>query len=221
MLDQTTECSKVAPLLDAFHDGELSNEEKDAVATHLRSCEACQARLHEIEKLVVSLHGLPRLEMPHTLQLDWKALVERQADSEKTAPDSQPAVVKKEEDKVIPFAPALKRRRAIAAVAAGLVVLAGAAAIISQNPMPSPAPSVADKPVLPGQNGSAQEHVAAPLIAAKENDGSKPGPAAGDSQAVKNAGNGELIALYSADSNLVSEDIGIATDEDGLYALKL
>src|SRR5262249_2660400 len=146
------------------------------------------------------------------------------------ASDSQLKVVKTEQSKIVTFDSALKKRRTVVAVAAGLVLLVGAAMLIGQNPMPSPKLSVADKPMPPSQNGSAQEHVSAPLIAAKENAGSKAGPnmtergpnaAGGRSQAIKDAGNGELIALYPSESNLVSEEIGIATDEDGLYALKL
>jgi anti-sigma factor RsiW len=219
MLDQNPECSKIVPLLDAFHDGELADGEKDAVATHLHTCDSCQARLKEIEKLVASMHALPRLEMPHALQLDWKALLERRQDAEKPAPESQPVAEIQAEGKIVPVDFA-KGRRALVAVAALLVLLVCAATLIGQNLKPSNVPSIADNPVAPGESGSAQKRVSVPMIAARENAGSKAGNGAA-SQAAQDAGNGELIALYPSDTNLVSEEIGIATDEDGLYALKL
>src|SRR5262249_16687289 len=104
MLEPSPECLEIVPLLDAFRDGELPDSEKQAVLTTLPSCEKCQGRLREIEALVVSLRSLPRLEMPHSLQVDWSAYIDRHDNAGKeTISNAVPIKKMTEETKVVPI----------------------------------------------------------------------------------------------------------------------
>jgi anti-sigma factor RsiW len=63
-------CDDISPLLDAYHDGELDQAERNSVAAHLGSCGDCQAKLIEIESVVTSLKNLPKLQMARDLSAD-------------------------------------------------------------------------------------------------------------------------------------------------------
>lgn len=52
-------CRDVEKWLSAFMDGELAPARKDAVASHLNTCEACRSRLAEWEAVWRALDALP------------------------------------------------------------------------------------------------------------------------------------------------------------------
>jgi cytoskeletal protein RodZ len=62
MTERQLNCADIEPLLDAFHDGELGDGEKNAVGEHLAVCADCQERLGSIARLVKSLGALPTLK---------------------------------------------------------------------------------------------------------------------------------------------------------------
>lgn len=210
MLDPSAECLEITPLLDGFHDNELPESEKQVVLKHLPTCEKCRGRLGEIESLVGSLRSLPRLEMPHSLKVDWSAYIDRHDNAGKvTMSNAEPIKKMADESKVVPISSTrgIRKWRPVLTAAAGLVVLVVAASFLRHAPVTSVGPSLADKlvPASPTEQQSSP-----PLVASNSNSGH-----------AQRGVDGDLIALYSNDANLVSEELGIATDEDGLYALKL
>lgn len=229
MLEPSPECLEIAPLLDAFHDGELPESEKPAVSSHLLTCEKCQGRLREIESLVVSLRNLPRLEMPHSLQVDWSAYIDRHVNAGKeTMSNAVPIKKKTEEPNVVPISSASgfsKKGKVLAAVAS-LILLVVAAGVFWHNPLAPKGPSLADKF---GPSSPTQALIASSVNSGQESPSSANSGGAQVTRPHASVGvepgqrtvDGDLIALYSNDANLVSEELGIATDEDGLYALKL
>jgi len=50
-------CSPFAPLLEAYHDGELRVEEQIAVESHVAGCAACSATMEELRQLRQTLHA--------------------------------------------------------------------------------------------------------------------------------------------------------------------
>lgn len=60
-------CEPYIELLDAYHDNEVSADEKEKVSQHLKSCEPCNTRLAEIGRLVAALKAMPRLAPSHDI----------------------------------------------------------------------------------------------------------------------------------------------------------
>ncbi len=56
-------CKEIIPLLDAYFDQELSTTEKADVERHLSGCSECSTKLANIESLVGSLKSMPKVEM--------------------------------------------------------------------------------------------------------------------------------------------------------------
>jgi hypothetical protein len=229
MLDPSAECLEITLLLDSFHDNELPENEKQLVLKHLPTCERCQGRLGEIESLVGALRSLPRLEMPHSLKVDWSAYIDRHDNAGKvTMSNAEPIKKMSEESKVVPISTirGIRKWRPMLTAAAGLVVLIVAAGFLRHAPVSPVGPSLADKlaPASPTEQQSSP-----PLVASNAGSGHEGSPVTPvirphlgtGAQSTQRGVDGDLIALYSNDANLVSEELGIATDEDGLYALKL
>ena len=57
-------CEKFAPLLSAFVDGELTEEENAEVLTHVSECEECRRLLDELTALHAAFGGLEEVEPP-------------------------------------------------------------------------------------------------------------------------------------------------------------
>ena len=55
--------------LSAFLDGQLSNEEKEFVAAHVKTCEQCQQELAELRQTVALLRALPQPALPRSFVL--------------------------------------------------------------------------------------------------------------------------------------------------------
>jgi anti-sigma factor RsiW len=56
-------CNEIIPLIDGYFDGELSATEKGVVQAHLSTCAECSERLSGISTLVDSLKSMPKLEL--------------------------------------------------------------------------------------------------------------------------------------------------------------
>lgn len=56
-------CKEIIPLLDAYFDQELNTAEKVGVEQHLAGCSGCSTRLASIELLVGSLKSMPQVKM--------------------------------------------------------------------------------------------------------------------------------------------------------------
>ena len=57
------QCKPINELLDAYHDGELAEDEKKSVTEHLASCQACTNALAQIQQLVLGIKSMP-MSMP-------------------------------------------------------------------------------------------------------------------------------------------------------------
>lgn len=55
--------------LSAFIDGQLSEKERQELATHLEACPACRQELEELRATVLALGGLPQEEAPRSFAL--------------------------------------------------------------------------------------------------------------------------------------------------------
>jgi len=71
---KSSTCQDINPLLDAYHDGELNEIEREAVASHLVSCPSCQDKISGINSVVSSLKNLPRVQMSRDLGADTEFL---------------------------------------------------------------------------------------------------------------------------------------------------
>jgi hypothetical protein len=63
-MDTSNTCKDIKPFLDAYHDQELPAAEAARVKAHLEQCAACSTRLAETARLVQQLKTLPHLELP-------------------------------------------------------------------------------------------------------------------------------------------------------------
>lgn len=79
-------CRSYRPLLSAYLDGDLSDEERQRLLAHLAVCEDCRARLHQYQRLREQLRRLPPSPPPpRSLQRDvWKRLVEERKSTPRT-----------------------------------------------------------------------------------------------------------------------------------------
>ncbi len=71
-------CTKFEISLDAYHDGELDVAEREAVEKHLANCPACNTKLADIDRLVSSLKHLPRVGLKRDFSADLDSLLSRQ-----------------------------------------------------------------------------------------------------------------------------------------------
>jgi hypothetical protein len=55
-----TDCATIAPLLDAYLDGELTPAEQETVKAHLATCASCRAEAEAIRSIVADARALPR-----------------------------------------------------------------------------------------------------------------------------------------------------------------
>ncbi len=241
MTESGDACKAIRLLIDAYHDGELENEERQRVDEHLHSCSGCRLDLHFLEAVTDSLKSLPRLGLDRDLAdtLDFSQAI-RQARGRRESP-------------VFLFA-------ALTAAAAALVFMLVLASTLTSNnkhmaegepvdrsrqervarlpelreiqskPSAGPAtPNSLSKAVLSGaKNGDRL----APQVAAVPSLLQRAAP-----EKVKQAHPAEQdeggkirfddeepveIAVLSDDfGDTFAESIGLQTDEDGLYVLKM
>jgi hypothetical protein len=221
MSNQIPDCSELEILLDAFYDNELSQEEEALVSNHVKQCDPCQNKVKQIGQVAVSLRDLPRLSMPKELATDWEAIIRNAVDiPDKELVQEQAPVAEKALDNVVPMMRASAKagqkfawRRSLALpVAAATVLLVLATAGMQLRPTPT---TLLDQTTQTPIEAASSQDPHSPKLALRSH----------SSDAVSDVGtsnaNGELLAVYSGESNLATEELGISTDEDGLYALKL
>lgn len=68
-------CKKIEPMLDAFVDAELEPPLVKEVESHLSGCSACQEKLTSIQNVVASLRTLPKIAPRRDLSQDLEKLM--------------------------------------------------------------------------------------------------------------------------------------------------
>jgi len=189
-------------MLGAFRDMELTLDEAELVESHLSACAGCRAELEEIEKVVAALQSLS--EVP----------VKDFADAIETRINQRLALEAAEQKPILSIVPnnvrALPARssssRSVWAAAAILLVGFVAAATLA----PRPAVEVAQVN-LPVQSSHTASVAYDPVHRGPARSAAKAaGPQAED-----------MVALYDEESTNNVTDVGISTNEDGLYAIKM
>lgn len=256
-------CQQIKLMLDAYHDGELSESERGETERHLTGCVSCQNDAAAIAIVAKSLKDLPTL----TPKIDVAANIDQMiaARSQPTFSNvSRPVVwsavgiaaaaavvlfvgkfgapVQTADVAVKPSAPAHEQQTALMPEKKQAPMIKSTKPITVEHDLPKP--EIAVKPVLPsGKNDHAASQKPASLIAQRTGGVNGKGkdanstnkqlsttsstttiavaPKQNDSNAVDKVNN-SLIAVYDADQhNAVTEELGITTNEDGLYAIKL
>lgn len=203
-------CEKCRILLDAYHDGELDSNERLMVEQHLQGCESCRLSLLEIRLVVSSLQTLPVLNMRKDIADDIGNLLQETGTGNGSFKRSKLSVI----------------GRSIG-IAAAVILL-----VLSLR-----AGWLSNVPVLTARNTG---HPSLEVNGSASKGGMNPGMVANSARvdnlaylddAKVQAGesghggsddkyNPTLVALYGEPGS-VTEDLGITTDEDGLYALKM
>lgn len=244
-------CQSVFELLDAYLDTELSTEEAAAVEAHLAECGDCSERLRQLKSLVEKLNQLPQVPMPRDLSSSIEAKIAALSAEKSTkvaelpaaknvvpfpvkyaalsavaaavlffvfgnfshpgkqAPDNPPVGASRPQSDF--RSPAnLKQAPEVSPVTlAGKPQVQEAATAVrppetTSNKTASGEVPAAEVANVPGNSG-----------VEKHNSGKE------GKHSLESASGGDLIAEYSELSSEGSEDYGISTNEDGLYAIKL
>lgn len=82
------ECKEMLPLLSAFVDNELSQEERKKVEEHLKDCPLCRLALEEMTEASKSYRGIIPLIPPPNLQANVFARIRSQIEGQFEAPES-------------------------------------------------------------------------------------------------------------------------------------
>lgn len=246
-------CDKFIPLLDAYHDGELNDSEKNSVDEHLHECSACSAQLTGVSRLVATLKAIPPVQMRDDFADKFEARLLQE----------KPAVTLAKSN-------VISGRFVLAAATAAAFVLCVCASqlFFRHDAAPNEVAAVSQPPVnqvsktlqaeelaavpsrddhIPGVNSGvrAGEEGSAGKVTPTEKQSVAPGDSmrkrgvlAGARTAVASEAAGKadqpiasdannaapkhsLVALYEPEANSIPEELGISTDEDGLYAIKM
>ena len=76
------QCERARELLSPYLDGELSAEERRAVAAHIEGCRACAAQVADFQRVGRTLAEAGREPMPKALALRVRANLAREAERE-------------------------------------------------------------------------------------------------------------------------------------------
>ncbi|MBS1997645.1 MAG: zf-HC2 domain-containing protein [Cyanobacteria bacterium SZAS LIN-2] len=192
------DCTQVTEMLDAFRDMELELAEAEMVEAHLQNCADCSRELEAIEQVVASLKSLPEVPVK-----DFADAIEaRILAQSNTAPASERPTLSllSDKDNVRSLHQSPRRVSRVMLVAAAVLVLCG---VIGLNSFAPQKPSeVARLPETHKSNFATASHnlnteeAAAPLAE-------------------------DVVALYDEDGGSNVSDVGISTNEDGLYAIKM
>ncbi|MBZ0186376.1 MAG: zf-HC2 domain-containing protein [Candidatus Obscuribacterales bacterium] len=214
------ECTTQNQSLEAYLDGELSQAHREGVEAHLTSCDCCQKELADIEKLALAIKSLPAMTMEKDLSQDLDFLDRSKA-------------------KVVPF----NQTYAWGALAAGLLIAVLSFASIRFDS--SHVPTIANSTVIDSTDKSEPKEIeVASLVVPKPKQNpdiavlpkpvsveksvapapapvriSAPAPVAIVTAPNELLSTQAVVAYDNDDSNLL--DIGISTNEDGLYAIEL
>jgi hypothetical protein len=244
-------CEKFVPLLDAYHDGELDESERLSVDEHLRKCPACSTHLAGVSRLVATLKAIPPVQMREDFADKFEArLFQEKPDSSQksnvigarfgflaasaaalilcvcagqfflnhpAAPNQVAAVTlppvnqvsKKLQAEQLASVPSKDDR----APAANSSTHDG-----EDDSERKVAP--AEKRVPPAEATHKRNSLAGVrTLVAVESAGKTQSAAAGNASAA--APTHSLVAFYEPETNSIPEELGISTDEDGLYAIKM
>lgn len=244
-------CQSVFELLDAYLDTELSTEETAAVEAHLAECGDCSERLRQLKSLVEKLNQLPEVPMPRDLSSAIEAkitalsavkntkivelpstkyvvpfavkfaalsavaaavlffVVGNLSHTGKSALDNPPVEASKPQSAL--RSPAnLKQAPEVSPVTLAVKPEAQEAAIAVR------APEAASNKTAAGEVPAEEVALLPVNSGAEKHNLGKEGK-----HSLESASGGDLIAEYSELSSDGSEDYGISTNEDGLYAIKL
>jgi hypothetical protein len=173
------------------------------VCSHIAECDKCHTRVEETKLLVSKVSSLPRLALPHALQCNWEQLVAK---------------------KTNPLANAWHWSSSGLWTAAALAAVAVLLLLAQQFFLHRSNLSVATNPVThPSANQTT--NIGNQVVASLDNkESTAPGKQIGEQEGSKEHSAGayeDLLAVYPTESSSFSEEVGISTNEDGLYALKL
>jgi len=191
------ECAAIQELLDAYYDGELPEAEHDQVASHISGCLDCDRSLGEISKVVDSLKQLPPPQMKIDVAADFDKIL---------AAKDKPVIF----SRVWAFS--------IAAACALLLF-----AFHSFNGAVAPNPEVAATQAGVNHEEIAELPAAQPVkpsLGVQKATIIKTRIESVPRSMVGRTNPQDMIALNDNDPSM-AEELGITTDEDGLYAIKL
>jgi hypothetical protein len=235
--DSRSDCEFIVPLLDCYHDNEIDETERLEVDKHLAHCDACRLELSNIASLVKKLATLT----PAMPEIDFADLVEKRIlANQNVTPLPAPAV---KPENVMPFSSAKKWL----AAAAAIIVLALIG--FQMTPTGRHSLSVASGDLSEGQNGrfanpnsdddlpdlkpldTSNSQQAIQTVKPVESNRITPSHStkikAGDQKVATFDGVIEinqkqnLVAISDTVQSNIAEELGIKTDEDGLYAIKM
>ncbi|MBS2010491.1 MAG: zf-HC2 domain-containing protein [Cyanobacteria bacterium SZAS TMP-1] len=192
------DCTQVTEMLDAFRDMELELAEAEMVEAHLQNCADCSRELEAIERVVASLKSLPEVPVK-----DFADAIEaRILAQSNTAPAAESPTLSlvSDKDNVRSLHQSPRRVSCLMLVAAAVLVLCGVIGLNSFAPQ-KPA-EVARLPETDKSNFATASH--------NLNTEEATAPLAED-----------VVALYDEDGGSNVSDVGISTNEDGLYAIKM
>lgn len=166
------QCERARELLSPYVDGELSAEERRAVAAHIQGCRVCEAQVADFHRVGRTLAETGREPMPKALALRLRANLAREA--EKAASEVvEPVAVFPAPRRRLRASPALLRQAAVIAAACVLSALAtwwilgtvGAASHLEQDVLAAHMRSLLqDSPI---QVASSDTHTVKPWFAGR------------------------------------------------------
>lgn len=226
-VDNKSNCEDFQELLDAYFDKELGQEESRLVEDHLNHCSYCLGQLADLKNLMGHLQSLPQPVCPR----DFSELIEKRILAQAQSDSVGPTV---KEGQLLHL-----RASRWLWLAAGLLLIglcftvawqkpeghmAQAPSGLTQTSVASPVPELQiaalpqerDKRVVPAPGGKVPHLKRKPEIAATIRRPVMPNEMIAVSPTV--AG---VVALYDDELYEDGSNLGISTNEDGLYAIKL
>ena len=76
---ERTEHHEIEELFSDFYEGELGNDDKKRVESHLDECSDCDASYKEFVETVEQISGLGKLKAPHGFERDVESTIEKRS----------------------------------------------------------------------------------------------------------------------------------------------
>ena len=243
-------CEKFVLLLDAYHDDALTQNERVSVDEHLRQCPACAEKLAGVSRLVATLKTMPPVQMREDFadKFEARLLAQDTADGKRSkvvvgrfglAVASAAAFILC--ICVGQFAlnhhssPAQVQVAAVSTPPVNQVSKTLQAEELASVPskddrLPAVSPNARDTD--DEQRTAPSEKQSAPVEPVRKRNnlaGARTVVATNSGEPVRSATAGgvptapkhSLVAFYEPETNSIPEELGISTDEDGLYAIKM
>lgn len=193
-------CKEIELMLDAYYDDELADISYQQVESHLASCTECTNKLNRIRQTAASLHRLPRLALERDFGEDLDVLL------------------KKENQQKMKKYLFFLRSAGLAAAACLLIVWFRTSIQMMQIAHINKRLSTAS-PQIANNSGRQKLPILLPLEPAQKLHRYKSSCKLDKENTFANEI--EIANALGNDQNSISETLGCATDEDGLYALKM